>query len=101
MDGLLLGSDPLSILQLYGMGQVTAFEGKPENSNLEFALPYSILKLRSFFQMAKTLSLVTCPGLRISKQTSECPGKFPVVDVITLNILGMKIRNELTFLGFE
>ena len=29
VDGLLLGSDPLSILQLYGMGQVTAFEGKP------------------------------------------------------------------------
>ena len=52
---------------------------------------YLILKLVSFFQMAKTLSLVTCPGLRISKQTSECPGKFPVVVVITLNILGMKI----------
>jgi len=26
VDGLLLGSNPLSILQLYGMGQVTAFE---------------------------------------------------------------------------
>ena len=99
VDGLLLGSNPLSILQLYGMGQVTAFEGKPESSNLELSLPYFIIAL--FFQMAKTLSLVTCPGLRISKQTSECPGKFPVVVDITLNILGMKIRNVFTFLGFE
>ena len=50
---MLLGSDPLSILQLYGMGQVTAFEGKPENLNLKLSLTYFLIAF--FFSDGKNV----------------------------------------------